>query len=620
MERGTVARGQTGNLYLVESLSPALRGALQPDTPSSREVPAARRTVEPISAARLAEQLARLAIIQPILAIPKASRARAAAARAVAAECHDYPGGAQIFAYDTLRAWVAAFERTGVAGLLPKARSDRGKRRVLITREWDAGIDLPEERKRAIADALAKLARSMVANDGTPDREVRRLCAFSLARRCEAAGSALAPSRLRALCALNHKWAKRQGLDRFRLVHMHDKDHKAWQDRAVPRIRRALHDTPMGLLIGDVHYVDILVDENGETVRVRLIAWLDASSLFAWVTPVFLSKGKGVRQEDVAEALSQVAFCPHGGIPQEYYLDNGSEYSELATAMARLANLADMQFGVAKAKPYSPTSKGEIEGFFNILEGIFRGLPGWIGGDRTNKKTENKGMVVKPYGRGLDALAADIRDAVRIYNDRPQSGRLGGLSPVQALDAKIRETGFSARVPSDDAFDLIFSRSETRFARQGMITIGGAPYHAPSMDALPVGARLEVLVPLRKGRNRVFLRYDGEDLGWAELQPAFAHGDRDGARRQGGLENGRSDAVKRLRELTDPTVSTFELQKAAVRQVAPAAGDPEGWTYAIDKTLLPPNPAERDAAEDARRRADIEEFLAMSGKGERPAA
>ncbi len=304
----------------------------------------------------------------------------------------------------------------------------------------------------------------------------------------------------------------------------------------------------MGLLIGDVHYMDILVDGNGETVRVRLIAWLDASSLFAWVTPVFLSKGKGVRQEDVAEALSQVAFCPHGGIPQEYYLDNGSEYSELAAAMARLANLAEMQFGVTVAKPYSPTSKGDIAGFLNILEGIFRGLPGYIGGDRTNKKTENKGRVVQPYRRGLDALEADIRDAVRIYNDRPQSGRLGGLSPVQALDAKIRETGFSARLPSEDVFDLIFSRPETRGTRQGMLTIGGALYHSPRMDDLPVGARVEALVPLRKGRGRVFLRHDGEDLGWAELQADFAHGDRDGARRQGALERAvttRSDACGR---------------------------------------------------------------------------
>lgn len=190
---------------------------------------------------------------------------------------------------------------------------------------------------------------------------------------------------------------------------------------------------------------------------------------------------------------------------------------------------------------------------------------------------------------------------------------------MQALDAKIRETGFSARVPSDDAFDLIFSRSETRIVRRGMIAIDKALFHTPRMEDLPVGARVEVLVPLRKGRDRVFLRHDGEDLGWAELQPDFAHGDRDGARRQSALEKGRTDAVKRLRAQTDPTISTFELQKAAVMRIAPTAGDPEGWTYAIDKTLLPPDPAEKDAAEEAAKHSLIKDFLALSGKGERPA-
>lgn len=85
-----------------------------------------------------------------------------------------------------------------------------------------------------------------------------------------------------------------------------------------------------------------------------------------------------------------------GGIAGKYYLDNGSEYSALASAMAHLSVLADMQFKVTLAKPYSPTSKGEIEGFFNVLEGVLNGLPGWIGGDRTNKKSANKGQVYCP--------------------------------------------------------------------------------------------------------------------------------------------------------------------------------------------------------------------------------
>ena len=153
--------------------------------------------------------------------------------------------------------------------------------------------------------------------------------------------------------------------------------------------------------------------------RLRLIAWLDMSSLFLWVTPVLLSKGQGVVQADVAESLAHVTKDEHGGIPEHFYLDNGSEYSALAAAMARLEILAQDQFGLTLAKPYSPTSKGSIEGLFNILEQVFKGLPGWIGGRRDNKKTANKGQTVAPYARGLGHLVEDVAACVAIYNSRP---------------------------------------------------------------------------------------------------------------------------------------------------------------------------------------------------------
>lgn len=587
------------------------------------ETPAASPFEAPFEEWQIDVQKARLAIITPLLATRKGSRDRGAKLREAAGKLHDYPGGPRSFDFDTLRVWVGDFERDGFLGLMPQKRSDCGTRRVPVSREWDAAIDLPEDDRKAISKRIVREGQSMVSNDGTSNREVIRLCGIYLARYCAEAGSLLPKPQLQAICKLNQKWAAGAGLDAFRLVHMHDKDHKAWQDKAVPRIRRELHERPMGLLIGDVHYVDILVAEGKEPVRVRLIAWMDAASLFAWVTPVFLSKGQGIRQEDVAEALSQVAFCPHGGIPQEYYLDNGSEYTEIADAMVRLSNLAEMEFRVTLAKPYSPTSKGDIEGFFNILEGIFKPLPGWIGGDRTNKKCANKGQVVQPYTRGLAALEDDIRAAVAIYNDRPQSGRLRGLSPLQALERKIARTGFAARVPSEEAFDLIFSKPDSRTIRQGMIRFENTQWHTPDIDGLPNGESVDILVPLRKHRERIFVRHGGKDLGWAEPGRVFEHGDRDGARRQSRLEKGRVDAVRRLKSQVDPDVSTFDMQKAAVERIAPAVPAPELWaTSAIDKTSPALSAAEREAAEDAATRELMQEFLAASGKvkGERTAA
>lgn len=579
-------------------------------------------------------------ILTPVLLTPPGSQQRAQAIRDLASQPAHQIGGTWLpVAERTLYDWLSAAEGN-LSGLLPNGRSDRGQVRVLMTRLWDATIDLSDGVKAEIAARVTHEAQSMAANDGTSDREIIRLCGLRLEKYCISAGSQLSAAKLKGICKLNTKWSARLDLGRFRLVHMRDKDHKAWQDKAVPRIRRKLHDTPMDLLIGDVHYVDMLVTEalasdrlelvcegvsaraaGQETIRVRLIAWLDTSSLFVWVTPVFLSKGKGITQADVAESLSQVAFCPHGGIPLNYYLDNGSEYDALASAMVRLANLAEMQFGVTLAKPYSPTSKGEIEGYFNILEGIFKGLPGWIGGDRTDKKTQNKGQVVQPYAKGLAALESDILAAVAIYNSRAQGGRLDGVSPLDMLERKIADTGFVARVPSEEAFDLIFSRSDSRTIQQGTIRYDNRQWHTPAIDDLPIKEPVEILIPLRKQCDRVFVRHGGKALGWAEPLPEFEHGDRDGARLQARLEKGRDDAVKHLRTLIDPAISTFEMQKAAVDRIAPNAPAPEAWAMrAIDKTGQSSSVAELEAAEDARRRADMDEALALYSQSRREAS
>lgn len=582
--------------------------------------PAPRVPVGVLEPWRVKEQHRRRDILRPAMGTAPKSRERGKVLRDIAA--------AHGVAFKTLQRWLLDYDDKGLAGLLPKPNGNPGKRRVLVTRAWDRGIDLDDDQKRDIADLIAKLGRSMASNDGTSDREIIRLCENVLRDECLARGSKLRPRDLASVCKLNAKWCAGIDTNQARLEYLRKNDHKAWQDKCVNRVRRALHHQPMGLLIGDVHYVDMLVTEamhsgrfdlmcagaaaksaGRETIRVRLIAWMDAASLFAWVTPVFLAKGQGITQADVAQSLAQVALCPHGGIPNEFYLDNGSEYSALPDSMTQLANLADMEFGMVLAKPYSPTSKGEIEGFFNILEGIFKGLPGWIGGDRTNKKSENKGKVVQPYTKGIAALEADIASAVMIYNDRAQSGRLNGLSPLDMLSRKIAETGFEARVPSEEAFDLIFSRSERRTIQQNAITYDKRQWHTPALDDLPIGEEVEIRVPLRKGADRIFVRRGKTDLGWAEPMRVFDHGDRDGARYQARLEKGRNAAVDRIAATIDPNVSTFEYQKAAVRRTAPDANPPQSWTTGIDKTRDRATVAEIEADEDAARRAEINEIL-----------
>jgi hypothetical protein len=548
------------------------------------------------------EQQDRLRIIAPMVGLEKRAPERAEAFRAVAAMRHFIRGVPTFVSEKTLRDWVRAHELHGPAGLIPGTRGDKGKARVLFTREWDAGIDLPFDRRAAIAARLTREARSMVGIDGTSIRETLRLCSDILCRLSAEAGSAILPRDLRGLCQLNMKWAERIDLERYRLHYRARKDHKTYQDRAVGRASLALADRPMSLLQGDVHYADIAVVDAAEPVRLRLIAWLDMSSLFLWVTPVLLSKGQGIVQADVAESLSHITMSPHGGIPEHFYLDNGSEYSALAAAMGRLSYLAQDQFGLTLAKPYSPTSKGSIEGLFNILEQVFKGLPGWIGGRRDNKKTANKGQTVAPYARGLGQLIEDIEACVAIYNSRPQGAgsRLAGLAPKEALEMKIEATGFTARMPSEEVFDLIFSRPETRTVNQSSVQIDNRVYHGPILHRMMPGEKVEVLLPLRKDRGHAWVNLPGRAPERIELAPTFAYGDRAGARYQAALEAASNRVVRDLARDLDPTVSTFENQKRAADMTPPKAPAPDVWTgpRVIDKTA--PRKTEEELAEEQR--------------------
>lgn len=565
------------------------------------EAPVKRAFKGEVAAWQWDEQADRLRIIAPILDTPKRTAERAAAYRAVAAQVHLVRGVPTRIAENTLRDWVLRYEVQGPSGLVHAARSDKGAARVLVTREWDAEIDLPMDRRAVIAEQVARLARSMVFNDGTSVREALRLAGDVLCRLSLEAGSGLPPQVVRGLCQLNTKWAARIDLDRYRMGYLARKDHKRYQDQAVARVNLALADTPMSLLQGDVHYTDIEVQDQAEPIRVRLIAWLDMSSLFLWVTPVLLSPGKGITQADVAEALAHVTMCPHGGIPEHFYLDNGGEYAALAEAMGRLSWLAQDQFGLTLAKPYSPTSKGSIEGLFNVLEQVFKGLPGWIGGRRDNKKTANKGKVVAPYTKGLAQLVADIHACVAIYNSRPQGpgSRLAGLSPKEALEMKIAATGFVARVPSEEVFDLVFSRPEVRTVSQSSVKIDNRVYHGDCLHRMMPGEKVEVLLPLRKDRGHAWVNLPGRSPERIELAPTFAYGDRDGARYQAGLEAASNRVVRELARDVDPTVSTFEHQKRAADMLPPRANPPELWTgpRVIDKTA--PRKTEEELAEEA---------------------
>lgn len=216
--------------------------------------------------------------------------------------------------------------------------------------------------------------------------------------------------------------------------------------------------------------------------------------------------------------------------------------------MSRLSLLSEREFGLTLARPCSPTSKGSVEGLFHVPEDIFKGLPGWIGGRRDNKTSANKGKVVAPYSKRLDQLAADILACVGIYNSRAHSAgsRIAGLSPKEVYEIKAAATGFRPRHFSEEAFDLTFSKADSKIVRQSAVTIENRTFHGNYLHEVMTGEKMEVQVPLRKGMDHAWINGPGKQPQLIKAAPRFACGDRRGAVYQSGLEAMSNAAVKAL--------------------------------------------------------------------------
>ena len=219
----------------------------------------------------------RYEVIEPCLQSPRGSKERARAIEDAARVVRDHPGGwRRRVGKNTLRRWIDAYEREGVAGLRRKAPANRGQGRVAVGRDWDAAVPFDAEARARIADAVARDVRSLwAANTSWGWRQIARAAGDRLARETVAAGFDPGPRRLRDICRLSRHFVERGRCYRAKAIH--DQDRKQYTDRSMPRISRSREGRkPMEIVVGDVHHLDILLRrDDGSTYTPKLIAWLD---------------------------------------------------------------------------------------------------------------------------------------------------------------------------------------------------------------------------------------------------------------------------------------------------------------------------------------------------------
>ncbi|MCF6234210.1 MAG: hypothetical protein L3J36_14095 [Rhodobacteraceae bacterium] len=441
---------------------------------------------------------------------------RTALIERITSQVHHFQGRNVTVSTTTLYEWMKRYAEGGFEALATGARSDRGQHRVLISRYWDSNIDLDGAGKARVSDAMETYAKALLRSDGSLCK-LAHIGTRRLVELCQAEGSELPAPLLTKLCKLNAEWAGRH--TEFKRVARKDRDAKLHFDKDQPRIGRHRSALLGQVVFGDAHPVDLWVTKDGtrEQIRVRLIAWQDDCTHMLHVTPVLFRKGRGVRQSDVIDSFYDLCCDPHFGLPGTLYLDNGGEYGSLFGSFQRFPDLSMVVpgRGVIKAKPYNGPGKGLIEGAFGSIERQFiKHLGGYIGGDRTNKKTQMVGKPPAPYGGTYDQLLTQLEEVAIIYNDTPQTGRLNGLSPRQAL-AKAVDHGWQPTRMDAQTFDFVFCKSTVAMVSQGAFRCLGERFYSDRVAELGYGKQLEIRVPLRTSAEGVAVVRNREMLGYA---------------------------------------------------------------------------------------------------------
>ena len=584
----------------------------------------------------------RYALIQPALAAAKRSAERAAIVKDIAGREHVTPKGRrERLGERTLQRWIDAFEQPaphgGFAGLMRKKREGHGEAAVIVTRTWDRAVPFADATKHRIAGELRQHVRGLQkANESLSF--ITPIAAMKLAELTRTEGFAGDDTALAAICAVPYHFIRAERA--YKKVATFKNDRSTYED-AKPRIQRTRAGlAPNDIWVGDVHPVDILYRRaDGSTATLRAIAWLDLATNRIHVTWVALDKGQGgVRNTHVIRSFASAVAA--WGAPRALYVDNGSEYNwaefindalKLLDAHGRrfvgdLAPWAERHSNVVKAMPYNAPAK-PIENIFGVLERKhFSAVPGWIGGDRMRKRTQNHGREPDPFPGAVSDLIALLDAQIATYNAMPQDGRgLSKRSPNEALRAAI-EGGWQATAVNADALRVAFSTEEVRQVRQGCISFKGLwtsrelqAYQGDTVSLLIPKYEDWTRLPVRDEAGRIFT-YVHRDTAFGILDPAGAReaDARSRQHRSGVIALDRS--VPDLDRLTErgKLARTLPAPPALPAPAARLTASPEAEDIARNAGLAPD--AEADRARRFANARDHEEAAALARQAKRRAS
>lgn len=533
----------------------------------------------------------KLELLAAALQFPKFSKERGEALKATAAKEATKPNGKPWMpAISTLEAWLKIVEDQGEQALQRKPRQESAPR-VLISRAWDKACPLADGKKAEIAAHMETHVKTLWKEGAPGWKRVNQLASVELLEQCRRAGWHEA--------TLKNCEPGRPFVDKFReyaLVALKEKNAKRFFDTQMPRIQRHRNGyKPGDIVIGDVHPIDVVREIDGRMVHARLISWLDVATYDLFVTVVILPPGQGITQADIAASFVDVVQA--WGLPKQLRLDNGKEYQwdAMIQGFQALAGLVSAfqafhvsimgkgeaaelidgeQFAaISRARPYNAPAK-QIEHVFAIIEYLFFSMmPGWVGGDRMNKRTQLVGQDPKAYRGKDDDFARDIGICLDLYRNTVQKD---GSSPNDKRRRAIAEGWRAVRV---SRHDLIFAFSQTSKVK---VRTGGIVIEERNVKTW---YRADILIPLigqtveiryaKWAREALFYLDDSGNLHGIPQADGFAQEDGQGAKEQSRLNGLKLAQVRQLKAQTKSIDLLVEAGRVNA-EMPPAPTLPDG--------------------------------------------
>lgn len=558
--------GASGRQYLVKvsSLPPHLQDRLK-----ARQTPVERRSSASSSnAAR--ERNWWLHVLGPALEHPKGSAERLAAFAAIVASQHINWKGERFrkpLSVRTLQRRARLYEDGGVAPLARAGRPDKGKKRVILYRKWDKAAPFPDEIKREIAESLKRKIGGMVAS-GFKGKQLRFFAAEFLRKTTNAYGQELggfvldAKTLGRAGKELKHL-CDAQSV--YKIVHLQKTDAKAMYDQA-PSITRLPPEKPGRILVADVHHCNVEIEkENGRRGTAKMISFMDVATRRVWAGFVFFDGRGGVKNRHVIEVFKAMVADPAWGLAETYYFDNGKEFNfadDLIDAMQLAFPLRDggERKPIWRAQPHNPKAKPKEAFYGHFEQGYLSSLQGYRGDDITNPKRPALGKRHAPFPGGFEAFEERASKLLASYNNFPQDGALGGLTPNEAFEKQV-EAGWRAAVVDPARLDEVFTTPERRKLKAGRFDFDGR-HGGWSWPNSEQSFEKEIIVRKPKfgyGYNELAVySMDGRRLGIAVPNEVRAFNDPSGAQDSAHLKRSRNKAIADLAK-TVPQVDRAEM-------------------------------------------------------------